>query len=196
MRLQALAAVLLGVAVGGCGGTEPVRLVGPSAGTLEGDTALISSVQSVSDAVGGCVKPPEATVESKVVSLEKGTIVMLACSQGAYSYTHRLFAIKAGQKPELISLPDYDATGWYGTDQASMAELDAGTGVLTTLRKSAGHGGCGSEGRYQWDGARFALQEMHFQDCKGTELKGPPFPAIWPTQQGAAVDPNGATPAP
>jgi hypothetical protein len=76
-----------------------------------------------------------------------------------------------------------------------MAELDAGTGVLTTFRKSSGNGGCGSEGRFQWDGQRFAVQEMHWQDCK-TPSKGPPFPVIWPTQVGGDVDPDGATPAP
>ena len=47
--------------------------------------------------IGGCVRPADSTVESKVVSLENGTIVLLACSQGEYSYTHRLFAIRAGQ---------------------------------------------------------------------------------------------------
>jgi hypothetical protein len=43
---------------------------------------------------------------------------------------------------------------------------------------------------------RFALQEMHWQDCGGPQPNGPPFPALWPTQVGAEVDPNGATPAP
>jgi uncharacterized protein DUF1176 len=200
MRLGVFAPVLLGpillsVALASCGGTEPAKPAAPPR-TLEGDNALIASVQIVSDAIGGCVKPADATVDSKIVSLESASIVMLACSQGAYQYTHRLFAIKAGEKPELITLPDYDTTGWFGTDQASMAELDAGTGVLTTFRKSAGHGGCGSEGRYQWDGQRFALQEMHWQDCTAAEMKGPPFPTIWPAQNAAEVDPNGATPAP
>jgi len=40
------------------------------------------------------------------------------------------------------------------------AELDAGTGVLTTLRKTGGKDGCGSEGRYQWDGAQFVVQDL------------------------------------
>jgi len=195
MRLGVFAPVLFGVALAGCGGAEPAKPAAV-ARTLEGDAALIAGAQTISDAIGGCEKPPEATVESKIVSLESGAIVMLACSQGAYSYTHRLFSIKAGGKPELLTLPDYDSTGWYGADQATMAELDAGTGMLTTFRKSAGHGGCGSEGRYLWDGSRFAVQEMHFQECAGTEMKGPPFPIIWPAQQGAEVDPNGATPAP
>ena len=64
------------------------------------------------------------------------------------------------------------------------------------LRKTGGKDGCGSEGRYQWDGAQFVLQEMRWQSCDDPSLKGPPFPVIWPTQLGAAVDPNGATPAP
>jgi hypothetical protein len=194
MRLKVIAPVAFALALAGCG-AEPVKPAAAT-GALEGDASLIASAQAISDTVGGCVKPADAPVESKVVSLEGATIVMLACSQGAYSYTHRLFAIRAGEKAELLSLPDYDSTGFYGADQATMAELDAGTGVLTTFRKSAGHGGCGSEGRYQWDGMRFALQELRWQDCSGTAMKGPPFPAIWPTQQNNDVDPNGATPAP
>src|SRR5690606_41666079 len=70
---------------------------------------------------------------------------MLACSQDAYAYTHRLFAVHAGGTPQLLSLPDYDATGWFANDQASMAELDAGAGVLTTFRKGATQGSCGTE---------------------------------------------------
>ncbi len=121
---------------------------------------------------------------------------MLACSQSPYSYTHRLFLTRSGQAPQLLTLPDFGASGWYGTDQASMAELDAGTGVLTTLHQGNDKATCGSEGRYQWDGARFALQEMHWQDCSGPQPNGPPFPTLWPTQVGQEVDPNGATPAP
>ncbi len=196
MRLGLIAPLVLGIALAGCGGPSDGPAKAVATGSLEGDTALISSAQKVSDIVGGCIKPADATVESKVVGLESSAIVMLACSQGAYSFTHRLFAIRSGEPPALLSLPDYDTGGWYASDQVSMAELDAGTGVLTTMRKSAGHGGCGSEGRYQWDGNRFALQELRWQDCGGEDIKGPPFPVIWPTQQGAAVDPNGATPAP
>jgi len=195
MRSGCFALLLLGLPMAACGGPAPAAPA-PAAGTLEGDAALVASAQTVSDAIGGCVRPADAQVESKVVSLETSAIVMLACSKGDYSYTHRLFAIHAGKPPELLPLPDYESTGWFASDQASLAELDAGTGVLTTLRKGAEHGGCGSEGRYQWDGARFALQELHWQDCKAASLGGPPFPVIWPTQQGADVDPNGATPAP
>ena len=186
------ASVLLAATLTACGGTEPTR---PVAGTamLEGDTALIASVQTISDAIGGCAKPADATIESKVVSLETGGIVMLACSAN----THRLFSIKAGAKPELLYIADFDAGGWYGSDHASMAELDAGTGVLTTMRKGDDKGTCGSEGRYQWDGKRFAMQEAHFQECSKTNaLKGPPFPSIWPTQVGNEIDADGATPAP
>ncbi len=179
-----------------CGG--PDAATSPAAGTpaLAGDDALIATTMKISDAIGGCLRPDDAQVESKVVSLETGSIVMLACSQGAYSYTHRLFAVRGSEAPELLTLPDYDSTGWFASDQASMAELDAGTGVLTTLRKSAGHGGCGSEGRYQWDGIHFVLQELRWQDCGDPDIKGPPFPVIWPTQQGASTAPNTATPAP
>jgi hypothetical protein len=195
MRSGLIAQITVGLVLAGCGGPKPAD-PGPAAGTLEGDAALIASAQTVSDAIGGCVRPADSDVQSKVVSLETSAIVMLTCSQSGYSYTFRLFAIHAGKAPELLSLPDYDTTGWFASDQASLAELDAGTGVLTTLRKGAEHGGCGSEGRYQWDGARFALQELHWQDCEAASLGGPPFPVIWPTQQNAEVDPNGATPAP
>jgi streptogramin lyase len=196
LRTGVIAPIVAALVIAGCGGPS----TGPSAAgaviALEGDAALLASTQTISDAVGGCVRPPESTVESKVVSLESGTIVVLACSQGAYSYTHRLFAVRGGKAPELLSLPDYDSTGWFANDQASMAELDAGTGVLTTYRKGAEHGGCGSEGRFQWDGARFVLQELRWQDCSAPNLGDPPFPSIWPAPQGSPVDQNGATPAP
>ena len=161
--------------------------------SLEGDGALITAAQKISDAIGGCEAPADAQLESKVVGLESGSIVMLGCSQGAYAVTHRLFAV-AGESLQLATLPDYDASGWFASDQASTAEIDAGTGVLTTLRKSAGHGGCGSEGRYQWDGARFVLQELRWQDCSATTP--PPFPIVWPLQQNTVADPDGATPVP
>ena len=190
------APLLLAITLAACGGTEPARPVAGNA-MLEGDAALIASAQTISDAIGGCAKPADATVESKVVSLEDGAIVMLACSQSAYAYTHRLFAIKAGVKPQMLYLADYDVGGWFGADRASMAELDAGTGVLTTLRKDDEKGTCGAEGRYQWDGKRFTLQEAHFQECSKTNTsKGAPFAVIWPTQTGGEVDPSGATPAP
>jgi streptogramin lyase len=198
MRAGKLAPIILGLALAGCGGTSPGKSAANAATGLEGDSAFIAAAQTVSDAIGGCVRSANGTttIESKVVSLEKSTIVMLACGQDAYSYTHRLFAIRSGQAPQLLALPDYDASGWYGSDEASMAELDAGTGVLTTMRQGNAKGTCGSEGRYQWNGARFVLQEMHWQDCTGPQPNGPPFPTLWPTQVGAEVDPNGATPAP
>ncbi len=179
----------------GCGpeGVLPQTAISAPA---QGDGALIAAAQTMSDAMGGCFKPADAVVESRVIGLEDGSIVMLACGQGAYSSTHRLFVMRGTDGLQLLSLPDYDSSGWFATDEASLAEIDAGTGVLTTMRKSAGHGGCGSEGRYQWDGVHFALQEIRWKDCSADDMTGPPFPVIWPTQQGAAVDPNGATPAP
>lgn len=194
MRMRQAALAALAVALAGCGGKAPGEA--PTAGgqSLEGDPALIAAAQKISDAIGGCVRPADAPAESKVVGLENGTIVMLACSQGAYSFTNRLFAIHASEPPQLLTLPDYDANGWYADDQASMAELDAGTGVLTTFRKSAGHGGCGSEGRYKWDGIRFALEELRWRDC--SEPAEPPFPVVWPTQPAATVEPGAVTPAP
>jgi len=176
-----------------CGPEEAFAPNAIGAVSLEGDGALITAAQRISDTIGGCEKPADAQLESKVVGLESGSIVMLGCSQGPYGVTHRLFAV-AGEALQLVTLPDYDASGWLATDQASMAEIDAGTGVLTTLRKNAGHAGCGSEGRYQWDGARFVLQELRWQDC--TSTTPPPFPIVWPLQQNAVVDLDGATPAP
>lgn len=195
MRITLIAAPLaFGLALAGCGASTPAAAP-LNVGSLEGDAALIASAQTISDAVGGCTRTAAPRIESKVIGLEAGAIVMLACNEGEFSYTHRLFSIRAGKAPELLLLPDYDG-GWYATDQASMSELDAGTGVLTTLRKDGGKDTCGSEGRYQWGGAHFTVQEMHWQDCANSQLTGPPFPVVWPTQVGAAVDPNGATPAP
>ena len=176
-----------------CGPEDAFAPNAVGAASLEGDGALITAAQKISDAIGGCEAPADAQLESKVVGLESGSIVMLGCSQGAYAVTHRLFAV-AGESLQLATLPDYDASGWFASDQASTAEIDAGTGVLTTLRKSAGHGGCGSEGRYQWDGARFVLQELRWQDCSATTP--PPFPIVWPLQQNTVADPDGATPVP
>lgn len=198
MRLAlmiATAACLPALVLAGCGGPEAAAPNGDVAATsLAGDDALIAAAQKISDAIGGCVKPADSQIESKVVGLESGSIVMIGCSQGAYSTTHRLFSVNGGEPPALVTLPDFDSSGWYASDQASAAEIDAGTGVLTTMRKSAGHGGCGSEGSYQWDGVRFVLEELRWQDCNAPGV--PPFPVVWPPQQGAAVDPNVATPAP
>ena len=196
--LLVAASAALALAGAGCGGDPAAGdASATTARTLEGDAALIASAQKVSDAIGGCVKPAEGQVESKVVGLERATIVMLGCSAGEYSTTVRLFSVSGTNAPPvLLSIPDYDMSGWFATDQASMAELDAGTGELATMRKSASNGSCGSEATYRWDGKRFALQEMHWQACDEPDAKGPPFPIVWPTQQGAAVDPNGATPAP
>jgi hypothetical protein len=194
--LIAMATITPALFLTACGGPDVASA--PAAGTpaLAGDEALIATATKVSDAIGGCVRPVDAEVESKVVSLENGSIVMVACSQGVGSYTHRLFAVRGSEAPQLLTLPDYDATGWFASDKASTAELDAGTGVLTTARESADKSGCGSEGRYQWDGIHFVLQELRWQECGDPNLKGPPFPVIWPTQQGASTAPNTATPAP
>ncbi len=196
MRAALIAPTVLTLALLGCGEPAPTGSQADPSASLEGDAALIAAAQTISDQMGGCTRPDNATVESKVVSLESGPIVLLACSQDNLSYTHRLFSVGAGQTLQLVSLPDYDVNGMFATDQASMAELDAGTGVLTTFRKGAEHGRCGSEGRYQWDGVRFDLQELHWQGCETAPESGPPFPIIWPPQQNLAVDPNGATPEP
>jgi hypothetical protein len=76
----------------------------------------------------------------------------------------------------------------------SAAEIDAGTGVLQTFRKAAEHDGCGSEAQYEWDGARFVLQELRWRDCSSPAP--PPYPIVWPTQQGTSTAADTATPAP
>lgn len=199
MRLASISQLAAGIgaalALAGCG--EPTAATAnPLVGNLEGDAALIASAQTISDTIGGCVKTEDAAVESKVVGLQSGAIVMLGCSQGGYATTHRLFAVRGTDKLELLSIPDFGPEGWFGTTQASMAEIDAGTEMLTTFRKAADDGRCGSEASYHWDGKRFALQELRWQDCTGPDRKGPPFPVMWPTQVGTVVDPNGATPEP
>jgi hypothetical protein len=181
--------------LGACGDPDAAK-INPLVGNLEGDQTLIASAQTISDAIGGCTKPADAQIESKVVGMQNGAIVMLACSQGSYSTTHRLFAVHTADGLELLTIPDYDAGGWFATDQASMAEIDAGNETLTTFRKSADDGRCGSEGTYHWDGKKFTVQELRSQDCTAPDRKGPPFPVVWPTQVGAVVDPNGATPEP
>lgn len=196
LRTGLLLSFAAALVLAGCGGPSTAPGPDPTTTALEGDSALVAAAQTVSDAVGGCVRSPEATVDSKVVSLESETIVMLACSQDAYAYTHRLFAVHAGGMPQLLSLPDYDATGWFANDQASMAELDAGAGVLTTFRKGAAQGSCGTESRFEWDGKHFVLQELRWQDCNAPNPGDPPFPLVWPAPQGSPVDQNGATPAP
>jgi len=196
MRMIAAAVAapaLLLAACGGPGATGPQAAGTPAA---QGDDALVASAQTISDAIGGCTKAAGAEGESRVIGLEDGSIVMLACGQANGSFTHRLFVARGDAGLQLLSLPDYDASGWFASDQASMAEIDAGTGVLTTMRKIPDQDGCGAEGRYEWDGIHFALQEMRWKACTADDKTGPPFPVIWPTQVGAAVDPNGATPAP
>jgi len=195
MRLGLITAAAA-LALAGCGEPTGAPAANPLLGNLEGDTALIATAQTISDAMGGCVKPAETQIESKIVGMQTGAVVILGCNQSASSVTHRLFAVRSADTLELLSIPDYDAGGWFASDQVSMAEVDAGNETLTTFRKSAEDGACGSEGTYHWDGKRFTVQEMRWQDCSTPDRKGPPYPVLWPTQVGAAVDPNGATPEP
>lgn len=199
MRLGSISQMAAGIGaaltLAGCG--EPdAATANTLVGNLEGDAALIASAQAISDAIGGCVKSDGAEIESKVVGLQSGAVVMLGCGKGGYATTHRLFAVRGPDKLELLSIPDFGPDGWFATTQASMAEIDAGTEMLTTFRRAADDGRCGSEGSYHWDGKQFVLQELRWQDCAAADRKGPPFPVMWPTQVGAVVDPNGATPEP
>jgi hypothetical protein len=179
-----------------CGGPDAARTAadGVSA-ALEGDANLIAAAQVVSDAIGGCEQAADGAAESKVVGLETGAIVMLGCGQADGSATHRVFAAHSDKPPQLLAFPDYRAEGWFATTEVSAAELDAGTGVLTTFRRASEDGGCGSEGEYEWDGARFVTREVRWRAC-GASNAAPPFPIIWPTQQGASTNPDTATPAP
>jgi hypothetical protein len=198
MQVKRTLGALMCLMAAACSGAKTNSAAAPAAGAqaLEGDQKIIAAAQQISDAVGGCQSSASDRNTSRVVSLETGVIVMLACGQGAYAFTNRLFVVRAGGAPELLSVPDYDTTGWFSTNQVNMPELDAGSGVLTTFRKNASDGHCGSEGRYQWDGLHFALQELQWRDCKDSASGGPPFPVIWPAQTLNEVDPNGATPEP
>lgn len=191
--VAAPAAVLM---LAACGGPDAARTgTDGASGALEGDAALIAAAQTISNTVGGCPQSAESEAASKVVGLESGAIVMLGCGRGDGSATHRIFAAHSGRSPQLLSFPDYTAEGWFATTEVSTAELDAGTGVLTTFRRAAEHGACGSEGEYEWDGARFVMRELRWQAC-GAGNAPPPFPIIWPTQQGSTTAADTATPAP
>jgi len=192
----AIAVPATALVLAACGGPDATRAAadGVSA-ALEGDTTLITAAKAISDAMGGCTEAGDAQATSRVVGLENGAIVMLGCSDSAGSTTHRVFAVHADRQPQLLAFPDYENGGWFATTRVSTAELDAGTGVLTTFRRAAPDGACGSEGEYEWDGARFVMRELRWQAC-GASNAPPPFPIIWPTQQGASTDADTATPAP
>jgi hypothetical protein len=197
-----LTALVLSFALCGCDPADKpeaaIETVGADPGIAppSGDAALIGEARRVSDLLGGCERPIEAPDASKIIPLESATIAMISCSLGSYSYSDRLFVMKDGAPPRLLTLPDYNEEGWFANDQIGMPELDAGTGVLTTLNKAASDGRCGSEGRYAWTGTQFYLQEMRWRSCDDPETAGPTFPLIWPTMTGSTVDPNASTPAP
>jgi hypothetical protein len=203
MRAGSLGLVILGLAacLSGCGDKADdaaAAAIGVAPGqpaNLPVDQSWINAAQIASDAIGGCAMPQNPTHVSHVVTLEKNKIVLLACSQSPYSYTDRLFVV-SGDHLRLLSLPDYDAAGWFASDQAGMAELDAGAAVLTTNRKVAGKENCGSEGRYQWDGVRFNLQELRWQACDDKDAGPPPFPVIWPQVVTPGADLSDSAPAP
>jgi hypothetical protein len=194
---SAWVAVLACLAAGlsSCSGKASDKANAAPAG-LTPDQASIAQAQKISDIIGGCSQAAAgAGHQTKVITLEKSRIVMLSCSQSDMFYTDRLFLVGASDV-QLLALPDYESSGWFSTDQASMAELDAGTGVLTTQRMTGGKEACGSEGRYQWTGARFDLEEMRWQACGDKNVKAPPFPLIWPATQAASADLSNSAPAP
>ncbi|MBU6319825.1 MAG: DUF1176 domain-containing protein [Alphaproteobacteria bacterium] len=197
-----LSALVLSLAVFGCDAADTPEAALETAGAdpglapPSGDAALIAEARRVSDLLGGCERPVDAPDASKIIPLETATIAMVSCSIGPYSYSDRLFVMKEGAPPRLLSLPDYNEDGWFASDQIGMPELDAGTGVLTTLSKAASDGRCGSEGRYAWTGTLFQLQELRWRACDDPDTAGPTFPQIWPTMTGSTVDPNASTPAP
>jgi hypothetical protein len=203
MRAGSLGLAILGLAtcLSGCGNktsenaSAPIGVAPGQAANLPIDQSWINAAQTASDAIGGCAMPQNPNHVSRVVTLEKNKIVLLACSQTAYAYTDRLFMV-SGNSLRLLSLPDYDATGWFASDQVGMAELDAGTAVLTTSRKVGEKTNCGSEGRYQWDGTRFDLQELRWQACDDKNAGPPPFPVIWPQVVTPGADLSNSAPAP
>jgi hypothetical protein len=202
MRAGALSLAILGLAVclSGCedkshsAASAPIGVAPGQPASLPVDQSWINAAQVASDAIGGCAMPANPTHLSHVVTLEKNKIVLLACTQSQFSYTDRLFAVK-GDTLHLLSLPDYDAAGWFASDQASMAELDAGTAVLTTSRK-VNDKNCGSQARYQWNGVRFDLQEMRWQGCDDKNPGPPPFPVVWPATVTPGADLSNSAPAP
>ncbi len=205
MRAGSLSLAVLGLGLAtclaGCGdksGAKTAAPIGIAPGqpaNLSIDQSWINAAQTVSDAIGGCTAPANPSHVSRVVTLEKNKIVLLACNQSAYSYTDRLFAV-SGKDLRLLSLPDYDAAGWFAGDQVGMAELDAGTAVLTTQHKVDDKDACGSEGRFQWNGTRFDLQELRWQACGDKNTGGPPFPVIWPAIVTPGADLSNSAPAP
>jgi len=189
------AAAFAAAACGAPAGTDQKNPLNPLALSAPDQAVIVGAIQ-VSEAMGGCSKPAAPGREPRIVNLESGAIAMIPCNADGFAFTDRLFLLLDTRPPELLSLPDYGSTGWFASDQASMAELDAGTGTLTTMRKIDGGTACGSEGRFQWDGARFVVQELRWQACGDPNASGPPFPAIWPTMTGSTVDPGATTPAP
>lgn len=179
-----------------CGQSSDDGPAAAPATALEGDASLIAAAQTVSDALGDCGPSKDPDHISRVVSLSDATIVLIACGDTDIAYTDRLFAVKPGQAPRLLALPDYGPSGWFASHQVGMAELDAGTGVLTTLRQDSATASCGSEARYQWNGQDFAIEELGWISCATGSASGPPYPLIWPPQIGSTVDPETATPAP
>jgi hypothetical protein len=203
MRAGSLGLAILGLVacLSGCGnksnGTATVAIgVAPGQpANLPIDQSWINAAQTASDAIGGCAMSQNPSHVSRVVTLEKNKIVLLACNQSPYAYTDRLFVV-SGASLRLLSLPDYDAAGWFAGDQAGMAELDAGTAVLTTSRKVDDKDNCGSEGRYLWEGTRFDLQELRWQACDEKNAGPPPFPVIWPAVVTPGADLSNSAPGP
>lgn len=195
MRIALLASAVLALGLAACGPKAPTPAPAAPA-DASSDAGLIAAAQTLSDSIGGCPHPTDTTRESKVVTLEAAKIIMLTCGQAEFAFSDRLFTTREDGSLRLLSLPDYEGEGWYATDQVAMAELDAGAGVLTTRRKARKEDTCGSEGRYQWTGQRFIVQEMRWQSCDEPAPEGAPFPVIWPAMPANSVDPSASTPAP
>ncbi len=188
-----LAAALLIAACGESGAGRTGAIATPA---LEGDDVIVAAAQTLSDSVGGCAPAADLRREARVVSLSDAVIVFVPCEEAGAMYSDRLFATANGQAPRLLALPDYGPSGWYAAYTVGMAELDAGSGVLTTLRSDGPNAACGSEGRYLWNGQTFAVDEIAWRGCDSGAGSGPPYPLIWPPQISSTVDPETATPAP
>lgn len=188
MKLHAWAAAAACVAaLAACGpGAEPQA--GADAPPPENARAAALAVNAQ---LAACDRPADAPVpEPQAFDLGSGvTLLQLPCAQGAYQESFRFFVLREGEaKPELVSFVDYEAGLWHATAEAFTPQVDAAAGVLTTLAKAAGHGGCGSQATYRWDGVRFVLQEMRARGCADLPADGEAvdFPVVWSAPQDPA----------
>jgi hypothetical protein len=95
------------------------------------------------------------------------TLLMFACSAGAYNVTSNLYVIENG----IATPAKMDAPSGFGTDDqtgASVVNGDFEHGVLSSYVKGRGLGDCGSSQEFVWDGDRFRLSKQEdMGECRG-----------------------------